>query len=112
MECAKCVEVWVKPGREDEFLAATKANRNATLQEAGCFKFHILKDGANPSHFFLFEAFYSLEAAKRHKSTGHYLSWKLAVESLMARPRNSRIIGLVAGYDLLGRELCSWAEIL
>lgn len=47
----------------------------------------MLQSKEDPTRFLLYEAYESDEAAAEHKKTAHYLSWRDAVESSMARPR-------------------------
>jgi autoinducer 2-degrading protein len=81
------VHVQVKPGRVDDFIAATKANHEGSLAEPGNRRFDVLRDPSDPAKFVLYEAYVSAGEAAKHKETAHYLAWREAVEDMMAAPR-------------------------
>ena len=83
------VHVRVKPEHIGDFIAATQRNHEASIQELGNRRFDILQSTENPSHFTLYEAYLSAEAAAAHKETAHYLSWRDSVAGWMAEPRQS-----------------------
>lgn len=81
------VHVQVKPGRVDDFIAATKANHEGSVAEPGNRRFDVLQDPTDPAKFVLYEAYVSAGEAAKHKETAHYLAWREAVEDMMAAPR-------------------------
>ena len=81
------VHVYVKSAHIDDFIAATQLNHQASIQEAGNYRFDVLQSSENPSHFILYEAYASAESAAAHKQTTHYLVWRDTVADLMAEPR-------------------------
>jgi (4S)-4-hydroxy-5-phosphonooxypentane-2,3-dione isomerase len=81
------VHVQVKPTYVDDFIAATRLNHEASVQELGNCRFDVLQSPENPSHFILYEAYASAEAASAHKQTAHYLVWRDTVADWMAKPR-------------------------
>lgn len=81
------VHVHVDPAHIDDFIAATKLNHEASIQESGNRRFDILQSPDNPSQFILYEAYASTEAAAVHKETAHYLTWRDTVAPWMAEPR-------------------------
>jgi (4S)-4-hydroxy-5-phosphonooxypentane-2,3-dione isomerase len=81
------VYVQVKPADIDNFIAATRLNHEASAQELGNCRFDVLQSPENPSHFILYEAYASAEAAAAHKQTAHYLAWRDTVADWMAEPR-------------------------
>jgi autoinducer 2-degrading protein len=82
-----CVTIKVKPGTEDLFIEATRANHVATRAEPGNVRFDVLRHLEAPSQFFLYEAYRSAEAFGAHQRTPHYLRWREQVAELMAEPR-------------------------
>lgn len=82
-----CVTVWVVPGKEAEFAAATRENHLATRQEPDNLRFDVLQREDDPTQFFLYEVYRSPEAFKAHQTTPHYLAWREAVAPLMQKPR-------------------------
>jgi autoinducer 2-degrading protein len=81
------VHVHVDPAHIDDFIAATKLNHEASIQESGNRRFDVLQSPENNSHFILYEAYVSAEAAAAHKETAHYLTWRDTVAPWMAEPR-------------------------
>lgn len=81
------VHVHVDPTHIDDFIAATKLNHEASIQEPGNRRFDILQSPDNPAQFILYEAYVSAEAAAAHKETAHYLTWRDTVAPWMAEPR-------------------------
>jgi len=81
------VHVQVKPVHIDDFIAATRLNHEASIQESGNCRFDVLQSPENPGHFILYEAYTSAEAAAAHKQTTHYLVWRDTVAEWMAEPR-------------------------
>lgn len=81
------VHISVKPDRLHEFIEATAINHRNSIQEPGNLRFDVLQSTDNPSHFVLYEAYESEEAAAAHKNTLHYQEWRNAVESWMEKPR-------------------------
>lgn len=90
------VHVWVKQGRVDDFLAATRSNHLGSVAEAGNRRFDVLQDAKDPAHFVLYEAYATAEDAARHKKTAHYEAWRDSVAEMMARPREGQpFVGLL-----------------
>ena len=53
------VNVKVKPGRREEFLAAIKEDASSTSEkEEGNFQFTVIQDNDDPDAFFFLEVFY------------------------------------------------------
>jgi autoinducer 2-degrading protein len=83
------VHVRVRPGRVEEFLAATLANARASLAEPGVLRFDVIQDEADPAHVVLVEVYRDAEAPAAHKLTPHYATWRDTVAEMMAEPRAS-----------------------
>ncbi len=81
------VHVHVKPQHVEDFIAATRLNHLASVQEAGNRRFDVLQSPEDPSRFVLYEAYVSAEDAAAHKQTTHYLTWRETVADWMATPR-------------------------
>jgi (4S)-4-hydroxy-5-phosphonooxypentane-2,3-dione isomerase len=83
------VHVRVRPGRIDDFLAATLVNAQASLAEPGVLRFDVIQDQADPEHVVLNEVYRDDDASAAHKLTPHYAAWRDAVAEMMAEPRAS-----------------------
>jgi (4S)-4-hydroxy-5-phosphonooxypentane-2,3-dione isomerase len=83
------VHVRVRPGRVDDFLAATLVNAQASLAEPGVLRFDVIQDQADPEHVVLVEVYRDDDASAAHKLTPHYAAWRDGVAEMMAEPRSS-----------------------
>ncbi len=95
----RAIEVQVKPGRTEEFIAVTLANHRGSLAEPGVLRFDVLQSAEDPSSFLLYEVYRDEAAIQAHKETPHYQAWKKAVEPLMAAPRRGRPFDVLAPTD-------------
>ena len=86
-----CVHVFVsvKPGSENDFLAATLANARASSKEPGIARFDVIQQEDDPTKFVLVEVYKSADAPAAHRETEHYLTWRKTVEDMMAEPRKA-----------------------
>ncbi len=81
------VHVQVLPDHINDFVAASKLNHEASIQEVGNCRFDVLQLPDDPTKFILYEAYVSADAAAAHKQTAHYLIWRDSVTDWMAQPR-------------------------
>lgn len=81
------VNVWVKTGREEDFIEATRKNHQGSIAEPGCLRFDVLRCIDDPKRFCLYEVFRDKAAGKAHKETEHYREWRETVAAWMQRPR-------------------------
>jgi autoinducer 2-degrading protein len=81
------VHIRVKPEHVADFIAATRANHEASIKECGNRRFDVLQSTDDPALFILYEAYAGAESAAAHKNTAHYLAWRDAVADWMAEPR-------------------------
>lgn len=82
-----CVTVLVEPDRAEDFIKATIDNARDTRLERDNIRFDVLRSEANPSQFFLYEAYKNADGFKNHQQTAHYLKWRETVADWMAQPR-------------------------
>jgi autoinducer 2-degrading protein len=81
------VHVRVRPEDVEAFIAATRINHEASVNEPGNRRFDVLQAPDDPTRFILYEAYASATDAAAHKETAHYLAWRDAVAGMMAEPR-------------------------
>jgi autoinducer 2-degrading protein len=81
------VHIRVKPEAVAAFVAATKLNHEASVQEPGNRRFDILQSPDDPTRFVFYEAYATAADAAAHKQTAHYAAWRDAVADMMAEPR-------------------------
>lgn len=83
------VFVRVKPDSIADFIAATRANAQASLQEPGVARFDVVQQQDDPCRFVLVEGYRTESAPADHKATAHYATWRDTVAPMMAEPRQS-----------------------
>lgn len=83
------VNVKVKPGTADAFIAASSENANNSRREPGVVRFDLLQSNDDPCDFLLVEIYRDADAAAAHKETNHYKTWRDTVADMMAVPRSS-----------------------
>jgi autoinducer 2-degrading protein len=81
------VHVHVKAEHVNDFIAASRANHEASILESGNRRFDILQSADDPARFVLYEAYASAADAAAHKETAHYRNWRETVADWMAEPR-------------------------
>ncbi len=81
------VHIRIKPEHIGDFIAATRANHEASVRENGNRRFDVLQSADNPTQFVLYEAYATAADAAAHKQTAHYLRWRDTVAPWMAAPR-------------------------
>lgn len=81
------VHVHVKSEYLDDFIAVTKQNHRASIQESGNLRFDVLQLTDDQNRFVLYEAYATEADAAAHKQTQHYLTWRETVADWMAEPR-------------------------
>ena len=90
------VHVKVIPGREQDFIEATKRNHENTRLEPGNKCFDELQNAEDPASFMLYEVYESVEAVTAHKETPHYAAWRDTVADWMAEPRRGEKYDVIA----------------
>ena len=94
------VHVHVSPEHTQDFIAATRANHQASVQEPGNLRFDVLQSPEDPGYFLLYEAYRSPRDAAAHKETEHYQRWRETVADWMAEPRQGiPFTGLYPAFD-------------
>ncbi|MBK7357021.1 antibiotic biosynthesis monooxygenase [Propionivibrio sp.] len=81
------VHVRVRLENVDDFIAATRANHLASINEPGNRRFDVLQAPDDATRFILYEAYASAADAAAHKETAHYFAWREAVGGMMVEPR-------------------------
>lgn len=89
------VHVRVKAASVEAFIAATRANHEASILEPGNRRFDVLQDPSDATRFILYEAYATAEDAAAHKLTAHYATWRDAVASMMAEPRRGEAMSVL-----------------
>lgn len=82
-----CVYVNVKSEAIDKFIELTTANHLESVKEKGNIRFDLIQQADDPARFMIYEAYETEKNAVAHKNTPHYMTWRDAVQDLMAEPR-------------------------
>jgi (4S)-4-hydroxy-5-phosphonooxypentane-2,3-dione isomerase len=83
------VHVRVRSESIGAFRAASLVNAEASRREPGVVRFDVIQERDDPGHFVLVEVYRGPDAVAAHKQTSHYATWRDAVASMMAEPRQS-----------------------
>jgi autoinducer 2-degrading protein len=95
------VKVNVKPLYVSEFIAATRANTDATRKESGNIRYDLYQSQYDRTQFILHEIYRSQRDEEDHRKTAHYKKWNSDVEPMMATKREKYYEGGIPfGYVL------------
>lgn len=84
------VQMEVRPGRREEFLAGIAANAEASVRdEPGCLRFDVCSVEGDANRFLLYELYVDAEAFAAHKASPHFASWRRIAEQVLVGQVNS-----------------------
>lgn len=81
------VSIQVKPECIEAFKAATLANAQGSIKEAGVVRFDVCQQADDPAKFMLYEVYRDAAGHAAHRETAHYATWRDTVANMMAAPR-------------------------
>ena len=85
------VQLEVRPGDRDEFLAAITANAEASVRdEPGCHRFDVIAVEGDETRFVLYELYDDAEAFEAHKQAPHFAAWRQVADRVLASQVNTR----------------------
>ena len=77
------VKVKVKPAERARFLAAIEQDAlGSERDEAGCYRFNVLQDQADPDTYYFYEVYKDEAALEAHRAAPHYAKWRAAADTL------------------------------
>ncbi|MCH8847824.1 MAG: antibiotic biosynthesis monooxygenase [Chloroflexi bacterium] len=86
------VNIKVKPGRRDDFIAAIREDgEGTTTKEEGNLQFSAIQDSDDPDRFFLFEVYRDEAALDAHRQMPHFLKYREATAGLYAEETVRRV---------------------
>jgi quinol monooxygenase YgiN len=81
------VNVKVKAGRRDEFLAVIHDDaESTTTKEEGNFQFSVIQDNDDPDRFFFLEVYRDEAALEAHRGMPHFLKYREATADIYEEP--------------------------
>jgi autoinducer 2-degrading protein len=80
------VQMEVRPGRREEFLAGMAANAEASVRsEPGCLRFDVCSVAGQENRFLLYELYVDADAFAAHKASPHFARWREVAERVLVR---------------------------
>ena len=84
------VQMVVRPGRREEFLAGMAANAEASVRdEPGCLRFDVCSVAGDENRFLLYELYADAQAFAAHKATPHFAMWRTVAERVVESQVNT-----------------------
>ena len=84
------VQMEVRPGRREEFLAGIAANAEASVrEEPGCLRFDVCSVDSDENRFVLYELYADADAFAAHKAAPHFAEWRAVAEQVLVGQVNT-----------------------
>ena len=84
------VQMEVRPGRREEFLAGMAANAESSVRdEPGCLRFDVCSVEGDEDRFLLYELYIDAEAFAAHKASPHFAQWRTVAERVVVHQVNT-----------------------
>jgi (4S)-4-hydroxy-5-phosphonooxypentane-2,3-dione isomerase len=84
------VQMEVRPGRREEFLAGMTANAESSVRdEPGCLRFDVCAVEGDEHRFLLYELYADADAFAAHKASPHFAQWRTIAEQVVAGQVNT-----------------------
>jgi quinol monooxygenase YgiN len=84
------VQMEVRPGRREQFLAGMSANAEASVRdEPGCLRFDVCAVGSDENRFVLYELYTDAAAFEAHKASPHFARWRTVAEQVVVGQVNT-----------------------
>ena len=86
------VELQVKPDCLDQFNEAIRINSTASVAEAGCRQFDILRSEDDPCRVFLYEVYENADAVKAHVGQPHTQKFLGLAKGLVTKQTLTKLV--------------------
>ena len=84
------VQMEVRPGRREQFLAGMAANAEASVRdEPGCLRFDVCSVDSDENRFVLYELYTDADAFAAHKAAPHFAQWRTVAEEVVVSQVNT-----------------------
>jgi quinol monooxygenase YgiN len=78
------VQMEVRPGLRERFLAGMAANAEASVRdEPGCLRFDVCSVQEDENRFVLYELYTDADAFAAHKASPHFAEWRQIAEQVL-----------------------------
>jgi autoinducer 2-degrading protein len=78
------VQMEVRPGLREDFLAGMGANAEASVRdEPGCLRFDVCSVEGDEDRFVLYELYVDADAFTEHKASPHFARWREVAERVL-----------------------------
>ena len=74
----------VSPSKEADFLSVLHNMVTESNKEAGCLRYQLWNNDADPLHYALIEAWTSTAALEEHQKTAHWIAFNDVVNSFLS----------------------------
>ena len=82
------VQMEVRPGLREQFLAGMAANAEASVRdEPGCLRFDVCSVADDENRFVLYELYTDAKAFAAHKASPHFAEWRQIAEQVLVPGR-------------------------
>ena len=84
------VQMEVRPGLREQFLAGMAANAEASVRdEPGCLRFDVCSVEGDENRFVLYELYTDAAAFEAHKASPHFARWRTVAEQVVVGQVNT-----------------------
>jgi len=84
------VQMEVRPGRREQFLAGMAANAEASVRdEPGCVRFDVCSVDSDENRFVLYELYTDADAFAAHKAAPDFAQWRTVPEEVVVSQVNT-----------------------
>ncbi|HEY0454716.1 putative quinol monooxygenase [Actinophytocola sp.] len=84
------VQMEVRPGRREEFLAGIALNAEASVRnEPGCLRFDVCSVADDENRFLLYELYTDAAAFAAHKAAAHFARWRTVADRVLVDQLNT-----------------------
>ena len=85
------VQMTVRPGRREEFLAGMAANAEASVRdEPGCLRFDVCSVASDENRFVFYELYRDTAAFEEHRGAPHFRTWREVADRTVVEQINTR----------------------
>ncbi len=84
-------DIYLKEGKQEEFIISAKDCVNATVKEEGNISYELKSDVLNPNKFTFVETWESKEALDLHMKEEHFKDFSNAISEICMKPADIKV---------------------